>query len=111
MAALISSGELMGTDSFHFGSGQVLVVSDPSGAGILRFEEFEFRNGPNLHVYLTPDPGGDVHADGAIDLGEVRATKGNVNYDIPEGIDLNSFRTAVIYCVPFKVVFATADLN
>ena len=106
-----SEGQLVGADAFHFGSGRVLIIRDPNGAGILRFEDYEVRNGPNLHIYLTPDPGGDVHAAGAIDLGEIRATKGNVNYEIPAGVDLSSFRAAVIYCVPFRVEFATAGLN
>jgi hypothetical protein len=111
MAALISMGELIGADSFHFGSGRVLLLRDPSGAGILRFEDYEVRNGPDIHVFVTPDADGDVHVDGAVDLGTVRATRGNVNYDIPAYADLDSFRAAVIYCVPFRVVFATASLN
>ena len=110
-ATLISEGELMGTDSFHFGSGQVLLIRDPDGSGVLRFENYEVRNGPEIHVFMTPDPGGDVHVDGAIDLGEVRATSGNVNYELPAGADLESFRSVVIYCVPFRVVFASAELN
>ncbi len=108
---LVASGELVGADSFHAGSGRVLLLRGPDGTDLLRFEHYEVRNGPNLHVFLTPDPGGDVHADGALDLGEVRATRGNVNYELPPGADLGSFRFAVIYCVPFRVVFATAELN
>ena len=108
---LVASGELVGADSFHAGSGRVLLLRGPDGTGLLRFEDYEVRNGPNLHVFLTPDPAGDVHAAGAVDLGEVRATRGNVNYELPPGADLESLRFAVIYCVPFRVVFATAELN
>jgi hypothetical protein len=111
VAMLISQGELMGADSFHFGSGDVLVIRDPDGNGVLRFENYEVRNGPDIHVYLTPDADGDVHVDGAIDLGSVRATRGNVNYELPPEADLESFRAVVIYCVPFQVVFATAELS
>ena len=75
----------MGTDDFHTGSGDILLLRDPEGMIILRFQDYDVCNGPDLHVYLTPDPDGDVHADGAIDLGEVRATSGNVNYVVPEG--------------------------
>lgn len=107
---LVAQGELMGADSFHTGEGRVLIVEGPDGLGTLRFEDYSVRNGPDLHVYLTPDEGGDVHTDGAIDLGAVRATRGNVNYEIPEGVDLSSFRGAVIYCEPFSVVFASATL-
>ena len=108
---LIGSGELMGTDSFHFGSGRVLLVQGPDGRGVLRFEDYEVRNGPDINVFLTPDASGDVHVDGALDLGEVRATRGSVNYALPLDTDLSSFRSAVIYCVSFRVVFAVATFE
>lgn len=108
---LVSQGELMGADEFHTGSGDVLLVISPDGDVILRFQDYAVRNGPDLHVYLTPDPGGDVHVDGAISLGPVKATQGSVNYDVPADVDPDSFRAAVIYCVPFRVVFATALLE
>ena len=108
---LISSGILMGTDAFHTGSGDVLLVSDPDGNLILRFQEYSVRNGPDLFVYLTPDPEGDVHADGAVNLGAIRATSGFVNYEVPADVDPTSFRAAVIYCRAFSVTFAVAELT
>lgn len=109
--SLISSGMLMGTDAFHTGSGDVLLVSDPDGNLILRFQEYSVRNGPDLFVYLTPDPEGDVHADGAVNLGAIRATSGFVNYEVPADVDPASFRAAVIYCRAFSVTFAVAELT
>ncbi len=109
--SLISSGVLMGTDAFHTGSGDVLLVSDPDGNLILRFQEYSVRNGPDLFVYLTPDPEGNVHADGAVNLGAIRATSGFVNYEVPADVDPASFRAAVIYCRAFSVTFAVAELT
>ncbi len=108
---LVSRGELMGADDFHTGSGDVLLAIGPDGEVILRFQDYAVRNGPDLHVYLTPDPGGDVHVEGAISLGPVKATQGSVNYEVPADVDPDSFRAAVIYCVPFQVTFATAMLD
>ena len=108
---LVSRGELMGADDFHTGSGDVLLAIGPDGEVILRFQDYAVRNGPDLHVYLTPDPGGDVHVEGAISLGPVKATQGSVNYEVPADVDPDSFRAAVIYCVPFQVTFATAVLD
>ena len=108
---LIANGELMGVDSFHTGSGDVLLVSDPDGNVILRFQDYAVRNGPDLFIYLTPDPDGDVHADGTVDLGEIRATQGFVNYEVPADVDPTTFRAAVIYCRAFSVTFAVAQLN
>ena len=109
--SLISMGELMGADMFHTGSGLVLLVRGPDGSLVLRFQDYEVRNGPDLFIYLTPDPDGDVHVDGAIELSEIRATSGNVNYELPDGVDPSTFRAAVIYCRAFSVLFAHAELE
>lgn len=108
---LIASGSLQGADAFHTGSGEVLLVQGPDGEVILRFQDYEVRNGPGLRIYLSPDPGGDVRADGAISLGPIKATSGFVNYDVPAGVDPSIFRSVIIYCEPFGVVFATAVIG
>ncbi len=108
---LIAMGPLEGADSFHTASGRVLLVRAPDGRVILRFEDYAVRNGPGLYVYLTPDPDGDVRADGALEVSAVRATSGSVNYDVPNDVDPSAFRAAVIYCRPFSVTFATARLE
>ncbi len=108
---LIAMGPLEGSDTFHTASGQVLLVRSPEGDVILRFQDFEVRNGPDLFIYLTPDPDGDVHVDGAINLSEIKATSGSVNYDVPLDVDAESFRSAVVYCRAFSVVFATAQFE
>ncbi|MCY4455032.1 MAG: DM13 domain-containing protein [Chloroflexi bacterium] len=108
---LIAMGALEGSDSFHTASGQVLLVRSPDGDLILRFQDFEVRNGPDLFIYLTPDPDGDVHVDGAINLSEIKATSGSVNYDVPLDVDAESFRSAVVYCRAFSVIFATAQFE
>jgi hypothetical protein len=108
---LISQGELMGADAFHGGSGQILLIQSPTGETILRFQDFRVRNGPDLRVYLSPDPGGAVRAEGAISLGTLRGTSGFINYTVPADVDPTVFRSVIIYCEPFGVVFATAVLS
>ena len=109
--SLVSMGELMGADMFHTGSGLVLLVRGPDGSLVLRFQDYAVRNGPDLFIYLTPDPDGDVHVDDAIELSAIRATQGNVNYEVPDGVDPSTFRAAVIYCRAFSVLFAHAELE
>lgn len=91
--------------SAHEVMGKVLVIEN-NGKRILRFEDFETINGPNLHIYLTTD----TNVDDYIDLGKIKATKGNVNYEIPDGVDLEKYDTVVVWCVPFKVLFSYAEL-
>jgi hypothetical protein len=89
----------------HDVEGKILVL-EQNNQKILRFEDFYTINGPNLHIYLVDSN----NTDQFIDLGEIKATKGNVNYQLPDGIDLNKFNQVRVYCVPFKKVFSYAIL-
>lgn len=104
------SGAFSGADEFHFGRGTARIVeAGAGGAATLRLEDFEVRNGPDLYIYLSPSA--DGYADGAIELGRLKADKGNQNYDIPAGTDLDSVRSVVIWCRQFAVQFAAAPLG
>jgi hypothetical protein len=92
--------------SAHEVSGKAVLINNNENK-ILRFENFETINGPNLHIYLSKDLKGEDF----IDLGEIRATKGNVNYEIPNGVDLSEYNKVLVWCVPFKVLFSYADLS
>ena len=85
-----------------------MIESEP-GVYVLRLEEFSVRNGPDLFVYLSPDP--DGFTDEAIDLGDLKGTDGAFNYDIPPGTDLNQFQSAIIWCKAFSVLFAAAPFG
>ena len=75
----------------------------------LRLEDFAVRNGPDLFVYLSPSA--DGYTDGVIELGRVKADRGNQNYEIPARTDASSARSVVIWCKQFAVQFATATLD
>jgi hypothetical protein len=107
-ATIVLGGEFQGADEFHFGRGRALIIETAAGL-VLRFEQFSVLNGPDLHVYLSPSP--DGYADGAIDLGKLKATGGSFNYDLPAGLELSSIASVVIWCQPFAVQFAHADLE
>ncbi len=67
------------------------------------------QNCPDLFVYLSTDPKG--YSEDGLELGPLRATDGNVNYEVPGGADVSRFRSAVIWCRQFGVLFATATLG
>jgi hypothetical protein len=99
----------------HEGMGTATVYQLADGSRILRFENFEVLNGPELHVYLSPgDPIPDtvgVELAGSVDLGMLKGNIGDQNYDIPADLDLSAFDSVVIWCVPFRVPFSAAPLN
>jgi hypothetical protein len=109
------SGTFRGADSLHHGSGDVGVYRLDDGSRVLRFDDLDVTNGPDLHVILTPvgsaEARDDVMASGYVDLGSLKGNRGNQNYDIPPDVDLSSGDwSVVIYCQPFHVIFATAEL-
>jgi hypothetical protein len=44
-------------------------------------------------------------------LGSLKGNLGNQNYEIGADIELSKYKSVVIYCKPFHVVFATATLS
>jgi len=80
---------------------------DTGSQKILRFEDFETINGPELHIYLSDDLGNEDF----VDLGVIKATKGNVNYEIPDDIDIDKYNNVLVWCKPFGVLFSSASLS
>jgi hypothetical protein len=110
----VLQGQFQDADSFHQGSGDAAIYQLPDGARVLRFENFDVTNGPDLHVVLSRHPAPASHDDlgqDYIDLGQLKGNIGSQNYEIPADVDLSQYQSVVIYCMPFQVVFSTATLG
>ena len=103
------SGAFTGADDFHFGSGTARLLESAPGTWVIRFEGFSVRNGPDLFVYLSPDAAG--YGNGVVELGPLKATDGDFNTAIPDGTNVASFHSVVIWCKQFAVQFAVAPLD
>lgn len=86
------------------GKASLLLVGDKK---VLRLEDFETVNGPGLHVYLAAELG-DIDY---VDLGELKGTKGNMNYDVDNSVDTDTFNKVLIWSESFKVLFSYAQLR
>jgi hypothetical protein len=96
-------GSFVGNTPRYDGTGSATVY-EVEGSTVLRFEDFEVTNGPDLRVNL-------VLADGSmVDLGVLTGNIGNQNYDIPADVDLSQVESVLIYCRAFSVYFAEATL-
>ncbi len=91
--------------SGHPASGTVRMVRGDT-ASYIRYENFKTINGPDLYVYLATD----LEAKEFINLGLLKATEGNVNYEIPTGVDLQKYRYVLVWCKQFGVLFNYADI-
>ena len=102
-------GQFVGADEFHFGRGTARLIETAPGIWVVRLEEFEVRNGPDLFVYLSESP--DGYAEGGFELGPLKADRGNQNYEVPADTDVGAFRSVVIWCKALAVQFSSARLS
>jgi hypothetical protein len=51
--------------------------------------------------------------DGSRDLylGELKATNGSFNYEVPTGTSLGDYKSVVVWCRAFATLFTWADLR
>ena len=99
------------SDPIHYGKGRVTLYD-----GVLHLEpDFEVGPGPKFHVYLVPEkdvlPSTNVARTMFVDLGRLKAFKGSQNYDIPAGVDVAKYDSAVIWCEQFGVLISPAALK
>ena len=107
----VASGDIRSLD--HTSSGRALVVELADGSQVLRFEDLDTDNGPDLRVYLSTasaDGPDDAFDDDFVDLGALKGNVGNQNYELPSGVDSDQYQSAVIWCRRFAVGFAVAPL-
>jgi electron transfer DM13 len=97
----------------HATSGRARVLELPGGRRYVRFDRFRTSNGPALKVYLSAAPAsgpGDAFDDRYVNLGDLKGNIGEQNYAIPRDVDLDRYRSVVVWCKRFSVPFGAAAL-
>ena len=94
-------------DGIHDAQGDAFTIPLEDGSDVLRLENFQSTNGPDLYVYLSTDE----NASDFVNLGELKASSGNQNYEIPEDTDLTKYNKVLVWCKAFGVLFGSADLS
>lgn len=111
----LASGSFTRIDALHAASGTATIYRLPDGSHVLRLENFDAQNGPDLRVGLSghPEPrdNGQLMDQGYVELAVLKANQGNQNYELPAELDPAAFKSVVIYCKAFSVVFSTASLD
>lgn len=90
----------------HPASGTVRIVS-ADGKKYVRYENFKTINGPDIYVYLAKD----IDAHEFVSLGKVKATEGNINYEIPDGVNPVDYPYVLTWCKTFSVLFNSAKIG
>jgi hypothetical protein len=92
----------------HSADGTARVVKLAAGGRRLTLSDgFEIDPGPKVRVYLATDESGTTFKD----LGELKGSRGDQQYEIPASVSLTRYDTVVFWCVPFSVSLATAELR
>jgi hypothetical protein len=101
------TGTFMGASGYN-ASGKVTIFEENGSFVVQLGADFESQSGPGLHVYLSPSK--DSGSNG-VDLGALQSISGEQSYNVPDGVNPNDYDFVLIYCKPFGVVFAYAELE
>ncbi|MBK7583415.1 MAG: DM13 domain-containing protein [Myxococcales bacterium] len=111
--ATVASGAFQSLEHETKGTASLVALAD--GKHLLRLDELHTSNGPELHVYLSavaPQKDWSVYDDGEfVDLGPLKGNIGSANYEIPAGVDVSKYVSAVVWCRRFSVGFGVAPLT
>lgn len=98
-------------------AGDVIIYEFPDERKWLRLENFQVTNGPNLQVIIStlPDPltGAEVLLDRErIVIGDLLTPIGDQTYtSIPRELELENYRTVVIYESTYNLIFGVARIG
>ena len=114
-AEVVAEGTFRDADRAHKGSGTARLVALPGGGHEVQFSSFQVTNGPDLEVWLSahPDPAGsaDVAGNPWLSLGRLKGNVGDQAYPVPADADLSTYKSVVIWCEQFGVLFSPAALS
>lgn len=107
-------GAFRDADAQHRGRGEVRLMESPAGTRLLRLTGFAVTNGPDLELWLVEAGGirstADVAASGHVSLGTLKGNRGDQTYVLPPDLDPARFRSVVVWCRAFGILFSPAEL-
>lgn len=107
----LKSGSFEDEDRVHRGSGTATIYTLEASKSVLRLEDLDVTNGPDLFVLLMEDSEGRDKDQGYVNLGRLKGNRGNQNYEIPADVVIGDHNAIMIYCRAFGVIFSVASLG
>jgi Electron transfer DM13 len=110
MTKVLRSGNFVAVEHPTMGGAQV-VIQD--GKQYLKLDAaFKSDAGPDLYVLLHREATPQNYAAGDyVNLGKLKQLKGSQMYEIPAGMDVAEYQSAVIWCQQFNATFGFAMLK
>lgn len=97
----------------HETTGVARLLRLPDASLTVRFEGLRTSNGPDVRVWLSDREATAAAGAGDgtwLELGPLKGNRGDLNYPVPQGVDVERFRSVVIWCKRFSVAFGAAPL-
>jgi hypothetical protein len=108
---LIGSGTFVGLAG-HDGTGDAGIFRLEDGSFVLRLENFDIENGPDLELYLVPGEASYSPGGGSLHFGGLKGNVGDQTYEIPRDFVVTPGPwTVLVWCEAFSVEFVGASLN
>ena len=108
----LATGDFISRD--HGTEGRVRILRLADGSRYVRIEGLATDNGPDVYVYLSPNPADGPEGafdEGHVDLGSLQGNLGDQNYAVPADIDPTAYASVVLWCDRFDSAFGAADLE
>lgn len=76
--------------------------------------DFQTRNAPDLKLFLSPlaaaETTGANATNGSTLIAPLKSNRGEQVYEIPEGVDISTFKSVLIHCEQYSKLWAAANL-
>ncbi len=112
---VIRAGDFIALDAQRQAEGVATIYQIGDTRRVLRLEPFRVTNGPDLRVLLsedkTPRTGAEALQPSFIDLGPLQSIDDVQNYAIEQEVDLDKYRSVVIYSMSLNIIYTTAPLE
>jgi hypothetical protein len=108
---LLGSGEFVGLAG-HDGTGDAGIFRLDDDSLLVRLENLDIDNGPDLELYLVPGDASYSPGDGSVHLGALKGNIGDQTYEIPTDFAVSPGPwTVLVWCEAFTVEFVGASLT
>lgn len=108
---VLYSGRLIGGESGDQARGDV-TIEKVGTKKYLVFRNFSSNNGPDVHVYFSKTIGNHASPPAEYkDLGFLKFTSGNFNYELVTDPDVANYKYVLIWCAQFRIQFGYTELK
>jgi len=93
--------------------GGAIITETKTGPRIVFNDAFETRSGPDLKVYLSKlsisELEDETVSENSLKIGVLKSRQGTQSYSIPENISLKDYKSVIIHCEAFSMLWGGFD--